>query len=342
MKIYSHKDNNTHQPLPYFSYGQMRDPLEVPKRLEELLKAAKALDIEVHEAKDFGINPILEVHDYGYIEFLKNGYDEWHSVEEDLGEQVQTGIYVPDNNPGLGIMAKAAKYQADDSAPIAQGSWNAIYWSAQTALTAADTLLNADVNQLEPQLCLSRPPGHHAGKSSAGGFCYVNNGSVIAQYLRQKFSKIAIIDTDMHHGQGVQEIFYDRNDVLYTSVHGSPINFYPAVTGHAHEKGVGEGYGFNINFPMPHGASEDDFMGYVDQALDAVALYNPDVVIHILGFDVYEEDPEARCSVTTKGFEILAQKMKALNKPLIVLVEGGYCLEKLNINLQSFLKGLKD
>ncbi|WP_019671903.1 histone deacetylase family protein [Psychrobacter lutiphocae] len=340
MKIYSHRDNNTHQPLPYFSYGQMREPLEIPQRLEELLKAPKALGLDVINAKDLGINPILEVHDYGYVEFLKNGYEEWKAVEEDLGAQVQTGIYVPDNNPGLGIMAKAAKYQADDSAPFGEGSWNTIYWSAQTALAAADALLNDKSNQSAIQVCLSRPPGHHAGKKSAGGFCYLNNGAIIAQYLRQKYAKIAIIDTDMHHGQGVQEIFYDRKDVLYTSVHGSPINFYPAVTGHEFEKGEGEGYGFNLNFPMPHGASEETFFKHVDQSIDAVKLYNPDVVIHILGFDVFEEDPEARCAVSTKGFEVLAQNMKAIDKSLIVLVEGGYTVDKLNINLQSFLKGL--
>lgn len=340
MRVYSHQDNNTHQPLPYFSYGQMRQPLEIPKRLDELLKAPKALGIEIIGAEDCGINPILDVHDYGYVEFLKNGYDEWRAIEEDLGDQVQTGIYVPNNNPGLGIMAKAAKYQSDDSAPIAQGSWNAIYWSAQTALTAAQALLKSDLNDNEIHICLSRPPGHHASKSSAGGFCYLNNAAIIAQYLLQTYSKIAIVDTDMHHGQGVQDIFYDRKDVLYTSVHGSPINFYPAVTGHEFEKGSGEGYGFNLNFPMPHGASETDFFSYVDQSLEAVKLYNPDVVVHILGFDVYEEDPETKCSVSTQGFEILAKKIKAINKPLIVLVEGGYYIEKLNQNMQSFLKGL--
>lgn len=110
------------------------------------------------------------MHDYGYVEFLKNGYEEWNAVEEDLGDQVQTGIYVPENNPGLGIMAKAVKYQADDSAPFAEGSWNAIYWSAQMALTAADALLSDESSQSAIQVGLSRPPGHHAGKKSTGGF----------------------------------------------------------------------------------------------------------------------------------------------------------------------------
>ncbi|MGB6824965.1 histone deacetylase family protein [Psychrobacter sp.] len=345
MKIYSHENLSLHRPLPYFSYGKMHEPLEIPERMVEFLKAPAALGLEVTTATDIGITPILAVHDFGYVEFLKHGYDEWMAVEEDLGAQVQTGIYVPYDNPGIGIMAKAAKYQADDSAPISEHSWTSIYWSAQTALNAAEALLNDKVTDAERadshiQLCFSRPPGHHARKSAAGGFCYLNNAAIIAEHLRQKYAKIAIIDTDMHHGQGIQEIFYDRKDVLYTSVHGDPVNFYPAVTGHAFEKGVGEGEGYNINFPMPHGTDEAGFFEYVDKSIEVMTLFDPDVIVHVLGFDVYENDPEARCAVSTEGFKVLAQRMKALNKPLIVLVEGGYYIQKLNDNLQAFLSGL--
>ena len=349
MKIYSHENLSLHRPLPYFSYGQMHEPLEIPERMTELLKAPAALGLEVTTATDIGIGPILAVHDFGYVEFLKHGYEEWLAVEEDLGAQVQTGVFVPYDNPGIGIMAKAAKYQADDSAPISEHSWTSIYWSAQTALNAAEALINQDTTQdthntthadNHIQLCFSRPPGHHARKSAAGGFCYLNNAAIIAEHLRQKYEKIAIIDTDMHHGQGIQEIFYDRSDVLYTSVHGSPINFYPAVTGHEFEKGYGAGYGYNINFPMAHGTDEAGFFAYVDKAIDTVTLYDPDVIVHVLGFDVYKDDPEARCAVSTEGFTRLAQKMVALDKPLIVLVEGGYYLPKLNDNLQAFLSGL--
>lgn len=340
MKIYSHPNLSLHRPLPYFSYGKMHDPLEVPERMTELLKAPEALGLTVTTAKDIGMTPILAVHDFGYVDFLKHGYDEWMAVEEDLGAQVQTGIFVPYDNPGIGIMAKAAKYQADDSAPISEHSWTSIYWSAQTALSSADALLDDVSTQSDVQLCFSRPPGHHARKSAAGGFCYLNNAAIIAEYLRQKYQKIAIIDTDMHHGQGIQEIFYNRRDVLYTSVHGSPINFYPAVTGHEHEKGAGEGEGYNINYPMPHGTDEVGFFNYVDQSIETVKLFDADVVIHVLGFDVYKDDPEAKCKVSTEGFKTLAQKLIALNKPVIVLVEGGYYLPKLNENLQSFLSGL--
>ena len=328
-----------HHPKSYFSRGKMRQPQEKPERLLELLKAPENLGLKVTTARDIGIEPILAIHDLDYVRFLKHSYDEWMAVEEDMGEEVQTTVYMPNNNFGLGILAKAAKYQADGSAPIGRHSWTSIYWSAQTALNAADALLNDESGQNNIQVCLTRPAGHHARKNAAGGFCYLNNAAIIAQHLRQKFQKIAIIDTDMHHGQGIQEIFYDRNDVLYTSVHGSPINFYPVVAGHEHEKGEGDGYGYNVNFPMSHGTDESGFFQFVDKAIETVKLFNPDVIVHVLGFDVYKDDPQAKCSVSTQGFKTLAQKLKVLDKPVIVLVEGGYCIEKLNENLQAFLSG---
>ncbi|KRG34549.1 MULTISPECIES: histone deacetylase family protein [unclassified Psychrobacter] len=343
MKIYNHENQMLHHPKSYFSRGKMRQPQEKPERLTELLKAPEALNLKITMAKEIGIAPILAVHDLGYVNFLKNAYSEWIAVDEDMGEEVQTTIYMPNNNDGLGILAKAAKYQADGSAPIGEHSWDSIYWSAQTALNAADCLLNdadhQNSNENKVQICLTRPAGHHARKSAAGGFCYLNNAAIIAEHLRQKFQKIAIIDTDMHHGQGIQELFYDRSDVLYTSVHGSPINFYPVVAGHEHERGVGAGYGYNINFPMPHGTDESGFFHYVDQSIDALKLFDPDVIVHVLGFDVYKDDPQAKCHVSTEGFKILAEKIQAINKPVIVLVEGGYCIEKLNENLQAFLSG---
>ena len=339
MRVYSHEKQMLHHPKSYFSRGKMRQPQEKPERLLELLKAPENLGLKVTTARDIGIEPILVIHDLDYVRFLKHSYDEWMAVEEDMGEEVQTTVYMPNNNFGLGILAKAAKYQADGSAPIGRHSWTSIYWSAQTALNAADALLNDESGQNNIQVCLTRPAGHHARKNAAGGFCYLNNAAIIAQHLRQKFQKIAIIDTDMHHGQGIQEIFYDRNDVLYTSVHGSPINFYPVVAGHEHEKGEGDGYGYNVNFPMSHGTDESGFFQFVDKAIETVKLFNPDVIVHVLGFDVYKDDPQAKCSVSTQGFKTLAQKLKVLDKPVIVLVEGGYCIEKLNENLQAFLSG---
>ena len=336
MKIYYHPLQMLHKPLSYFSRGKMRQPQEKPERMEAFLQAVEKSEYGLSEVSDFGISPITKVHDLGYVHFLKTAYQEWQALPEDMGEEVQTSVYVPDDSNSLiGVMAKAARYLADGSSPIGEHTWTSVYWSAQTSLTAAQGLLDGE----QQSVCLTRPAGHHARKDRAGGFCYLNNAAIAAEYLRTKYAKVAIIDTDMHHGQGIQEIFYERDDVLYASVHGSPVNFYPVVAGHENERGRGIGFMYNHNFPMPHGSSEQVFMDNVDKALDVVRTFAPDVVVHVLGFDVYVDDPQAKCAVSTQGFTELAAKIRGLGIPTMVLVEGGYLVEKLEDNLDAFIQG---
>ena len=336
MKIYYHPLQMLHKPLSYFSRGKMRQPQEKPERMEAFLQAVEKSEYGLSEVSDFGISPITKVHDLGYVHFLKTAYQEWQALPEDMGEEVQTSVYVPDDsNPLIGVMAKAARYLADGSSPIGEHTWTSVYWSAQTSLTAAQGLLDGE----QQSVCLTRPAGHHARKDRAGGFCYLNNAAIAAEHLRTKYAKVAIIDTDMHHGQGIQEIFYERDDVLYASVHGSPVNFYPVVAGHENERGRGNGFMYNHNFPMPHGSSEQVFMDNVDKALDVVRTFAPDVVVHVLGFDVYVDDPQAKCAVSTQGFTELAAKIRSLGIPTMVLVEGGYLVEKLEDNLDAFIQG---
>lgn len=336
MQIFFHPEQLKHRPLSYYSRGKMRQPQEKPERMYELLKAAEEMSLTVDTAQDFGTAPILDIHTPGYINFLKNAYQEWKALPEDWGDEVLSNIFIRENNREIGVLAKAAKYLADGSAPIGQDTWTSVYWSAQTALSCADALVKSNEDLM---IGLTRPAGHHARKDGAGGFCYINNAAVIAQYLRQHYKRVAIIDTDMHHGQGIQEIFYERSDVLYVSVHGDPTNFYPVVAGFADEYGEGAGYGYNKNFPMPHQSSEEAFFKYLDQAIDFVKLYQPDVVVHVMGFDVYVDDPQAKCSVSTSGFKTVAEKIKSLGAPTVSLIEGGYCIEKLGDNFKSFMSG---
>jgi acetoin utilization deacetylase AcuC-like enzyme len=183
---------------------------------------------------------------------------------------------------------------------------------------------------------LCRPPGHHARYDAAGGFCYINNAAVAAQVLRDGFQRVAVLDTDMHHGQGIQEIFYERDDVLYVSIHGDPTNFYPGVAGFAEERGKGAGEGFNLNLPMAHGASEALFFEKVERALSAVKDFSADVLVLSLGFDIYELDPQSKVAVTREGFARLGECIRALGLPSVIVQEGGYHLETLDSNAQAF------
>jgi acetoin utilization deacetylase AcuC-like enzyme len=246
-----------------------------------------------------------------------------------------SNVYVREGNPLRGVLGKAARYLADGSCPIGPDTWRSAYWSAQSAVASA-VAINKGAREA---YALCRPPGHHARAEAAGGFCYLNNAAVAAQVLRARFGRVAILDTDMHHGQGVQEIFYDRDDVLYVSIHGDPTNFYPVVAGYEEERGAGAGDGYNVNLPMPHGSGEEVFFDHLDSALRIVTRFQPDALVLALGFDIYKEDPQAMVAVTTEGFGRLGAAIGALNLPSVIVQEGGYHIDSLEANARSFFGG---
>jgi acetoin utilization deacetylase AcuC-like enzyme len=336
MKAFFHPSQDLHAPKSYFSRGKMREPQEVPGRTGPMLDGLKALGIKVLQPIDQGAGPISRVHDLGYLRFLESAHRRWIEME-DWGDEVMSNIFVRSPNSLRGVLAEAARYMADGSCPIGAKTWEAAYWSAQTALSAADALMGGE----PAAYAVCRPPGHHARRDAAGGFCYLNNAAIAAQHMTARFPRIAILDTDMHHGNGIQEIFYNRCDVLYISIHGDPTDFYPVVTGFEDERGEGQGFGYNINMPMPHGSSEEYFFDRVDDAMAAIRLFQPDAVLSVLGFDVYQNDIQAKVAVTAEGFARLGRRIASLGLPTLVVQEGGYDLEALSGNVQQFFKGLK-
>jgi len=335
MKCFYHPSQKLHYPKTYLSRGQMRKPQEIPDRVDAMLAGLKRLNLGVTEPQDFGMEPLLAVHDKGYLAFLKTAHQRWKEIPQDWGDEVMSNIYVRHPNPLRGILAEAARYLADGSCPIGEHTWTSSYWSAQSAVAGAEAILAGD----HKAYALCRPPGHHARHDAAGGFCYINSAAVAAQHLRSKFKRVAVLDTDMHHGQGVQEIFYARDDVLYVSVHGDPTNFYPVVAGFDDEQGEGAGKGFNHNLPMPHGASEQVFFESVDKAIETLNQFKPDAVVLALGFDVYKDDPQSLVAVTIEGFEKLGRIVSDLSLPTLVVQEGGYHLGDMADNTASFFSG---
>jgi acetoin utilization deacetylase AcuC-like enzyme len=335
MLTYFHPEQLLHHPRTYLSRGQMRSPQEVPERAARLVAAAKSLGFDVREPVDRGIAGIAAVHDTHYLRFLEEAHREWKTMPEDWGDEVMSNIYVRDPNPLRGVLAQAARYLADGSCPVGVNTWRSAYWSAQSALAAA-----AAVNDgAREAYALSRPPGHHARSDAAGGFCYLNNAAIAAQSLRGRHARVAILDTDMHHGQGVQEIFYDRDDVLYVSIHGDPTNFYPVVAGFEDEWGSAAGEGCNVNLPMPHGSDETVFFERLAQALGIVSRYQADALVVALGFDIYKDDPQSQVAVTTAGFGRLGAALGGLSLPTVIVQEGGYHLESLEANARAFFDG---
>jgi len=335
MKSFFHPKQQLHHPKTYFSRGQMRAPQEIPERSVQILKGLAALDLPVTQPVDAGMAPLLTVHDPKYLEFLQTAHTRWKEVGQDWGDEVIPNVFVREPNALRGILGEAGRYLADGSAAVGQHTWTSAYWGAQSAIAATRAVLGGDPSAY----ALCRPPGHHTRKDAAGGFCYINNAAIAAELLREKYKRIVILDTDMHHGQGIQEIFYGRDDVFYISVHGDPTNFYPATAGFDDETGVQQGEGFNLNLPMPHGASEKVFFDKVARALEALRAFNPDALVFSLGFDVYKDDPQSKVAVTTEGFGKLGNQIAELSLPTVIVQEGGYHFDTLAVNTTTFFKG---
>ncbi len=187
---------------------------------------------------------------------------------------------------------------------------------------------------------LCRPPGHHAGPDIAGGFCYLNNTAIAAEHLRQKYRSVAILDVDLHHGNGTQMAFYDRADVLTVSLHADPMRFYPFFWGHASERGEGAGLGYNLNLPLPRGTGDEIFLKTLDVSLERIQTFAPDALVIALGLDAYEGDPIAGLAVSTDGFRQIAEKISsAIRVPTVIVQEGGYPCPELSENLAAFIGG---
>lgn len=335
MKTYFHPEQLLHHPQTYLSRGQMRKPQEVPDRAVAILRGVNALGFEVQTPADHGMPPLQAVHTEPYLRFLETAYTEWKKMPADWGDEVISNIFVREPNALRGILAQAAAYLADGSCPVGKFTWRSAYWGAQCAVAATNAVLAGERHSY----ALCRPPGHHARAAAAGGFCYLNNSAIAAQHLRQKHARVAVFDADMHHGQGIQEIFYERDDVFYVSIHGDPTNFYPGVAGFADETGTGAGLGYNLNLPMPHGSSEAVFFEQVERALSAISAFKPDALVFSLGFDIYKEDPQSQVAVSGEGFHRLGQAVASLNLPTVYVQEGGYHIDALEHNTRQFFTG---
>jgi acetoin utilization deacetylase AcuC-like enzyme len=335
MRTYFHSDQLLHHPRVYLSRGRMRSPQEIPERAVRLVAACRSIGFDILEPADFGMAPIAAVHEANYLAFLNAAHREWKKMPEDWGDEVVSNVYVYEKNPLRGVLAQAARYLADGSCPVGAHTWRSAYWSAQSAIAAASAIKG----RCRQTYSLCRPPGHHARPDRAGGFCYLNNPAIAAEVLRRTHGRVAILDTDMHHGQGIQEIFYSRPDILYVSIHGDPTNFYPVVAGYEEERGEGAGVGFNVNLPMPHGSTEAVFFERVGEAFHELERFKPDALVLALGFDIYVDDPQSQVSVTTDGFERLGSAIGALDVPVVIVQEGGYHIESLEANARAFFGG---
>jgi acetoin utilization deacetylase AcuC-like enzyme len=336
MKAYLDDRQRAHDPRHFMASGTVLPNPEQPRRVEVLKAGAEAAGCTFAAPGDLGMGPAAAVHSAEYLTFLRTIHARWRRIP-DAGPEVIPNIH-PDRRGASyprSAVGQAGYHQADTACPISEGTWEAAYWSAQTALSAAAAVLAGE----GAAYALSRPPGHHAFADLAGGFCFLNNAAIAAEWLRAQGRRVAILDIDVHHGNGTQGIFYARADVLTVSLHADPVRFYPFFWGHAQERGEGAGLGANLNLPLPRGTGDDDYLRALDAALERVSDFGTDVLVIALGLDAHENDPLKGLAVTTPGFARIGAAIAATRLPLVLVQEGGYLSEDLGRNLTRFLEG---
>lgn len=339
MRVVFADKQKKHNPELFFASGTMAPNPEVPERADRLFAAAKSARLIPERPKDFGLGPVAAVHTQRYLHYFEEIYKRWSRIPGG-SDEVVPGIQPGARTGGYPRSAagQAGWHHSDTASPIGKNTWSSALWSANTAVHAAQMMLDGE------QSCyaLCRPPGHHASSEVAGGFCYLNNVAIAAQHLRSQHERIAILDVDVHHGNGTQEIFYARSDVLTISIHADPVRFYPFFWGYSEEMGEGDGLGYNLNLPMERGTKDDEFLQMLSKALERIATFQPGVLVVALGLDAHESDPFQGFAVTTDGFRRIGEHIGAANLPTLIVQEGGYLSDALGPNLAAVLNGFKN
>jgi acetoin utilization deacetylase AcuC-like enzyme len=322
--------------------GEIVPAFEMPSRAEYVRARVEAVGLgPILPPEEFGLDTARRVHDAAFVDFLPTVWDRWV-------ESGRSGTALPYTWPVRGLRGDAVPdvieaqlgfYSFDGGAGFVAGTWDAIKASHDVALTAARLVAGGE----RAAFALCRPPGHHAGSRFMGGYCYLNNAAIAAEWLRQNGAKtVSILDVDYHHGNGTQEIFYDRADVQVLNLHGDPKQEYPYFLGHADERGEGAGEGFNHNYPMPWGTGFDVWNAALDDACGRLAAYAPDVVVVSLGVDTFEKDPISKFRLTSDDYPKIGRRIAALGRPTLFVMEGGYAVEEIGINAAGVLTGFEE
>lgn len=310
-----------------------RGYVESPVRIKSILSELDKTDLFFKVMpKRFAEKWIREVHNADFVNYFKRV-----TLAMEPGRTLYPDVFPIRRmvKPPKKLLSRAGYYCIDVYSPINRNSYLAARGAVNCALTAADEILEGT----RISYALVRPPGHHADADSFGGFCYFNSTAIAANYL-SRYGKVAILDIDYHHGNGQQEIFYQRQSVLTVSIHADPDYEYPHFFGFKNEIGKGFGEGFNINYPLPQGVGGVLYLRVLKRALKNIRAYDPDFLVLALGFDTARGDPTGTWKLQKHDFRTAGKMIGALRTPVVVVQEGGYNIRNLGINARYFFDGL--
>lgn len=345
MKVVYTPAHLLHDPHVEFETSTAHAPWEHIGRAEAIRETLQAdQQFDFLEPSTWGTSPIEAVHNPGLVRFLAEGWRQYAAAHPGVREVVPDVFYRPALRDKMSagrepqaINGRVGYWCFETTTPLTEGTYQAALGAVDTALTSTRLVLDGEHHAYG----LCRPPGHHATADLYGGYCFFNNAAVAANYVATTTgSKVTVLDVDYHHGNGTQQIFYDRDDVQYVSLHGDPARAYPYSIGFADETGAGRGLGCNRNYPLPARADDDLFVATLADACEQVAAFDPALLIVSLGLDTYITDPICDLAVTTEGMRRSGAAVGELGMPTVVLQEGGYDVSALGANVHAWLSGL--
>lgn len=312
-----------------------RGYVESPVRVESILIRLQQSDLFAPvRVRHFPERLVTSVHDAGLVQFMKRCCD---GLPE--GKYVYPYVFPVRNaaRPPLELAIRSGYYCIDTFTPLHRQAYAVARQAVDAACTAAQCLLQG----YRLAYALVRPPGHHAERRVFGGFCYLNNTAIAAHWL-SGHGRVAVLDIDYHHGNGTQDIFYRRNDVLTLSLHGPPGLTYPYFSGFTEEKGEGAGKGFNRNFALPENLDGQGYRAVLRRALVMVERFRPAFLVVALGLDTSQADPTGSWSLRSLDFQKAGRLVGGLGLPTLVVQEGGYRVPALSAHALRFFIGLRE
>lgn len=333
--LYS-RNHLMHQPPFEVFNGDHDTAQEVPERIENIKNSLERANFQIQTLNSRLNKELLNrVHDIDYLEYIES-----QSTKLKINEYVYPSVhrfsrYIDPSLKKLGEISKRGLYVFDTYTPILPDTYQVAIDSASLAYEASERLIS-NPNEIFYAMC--RPPGHHAECSMAGGYCYINNAAIAAENL-SKSGRVAVLDIDFHHGNGTQDIFYNRDDVFTISIHANPHDKFPHFTGFSNETGIGKGNGANLNIPLPLGTDENSFTKSLKVALEKISVYTPEYLVIAFGADTHIKDPIGGFRLTTPYYSHISKMIKQLNTPTMIVQEGGYNSSFLGEVIVSFLSG---
>jgi len=320
MKIYYDRRHLFHLPMKELDNGEWIENPEKPERIETIRSALEGNGFVINEPRDYHVSHVFAVHTPEYVEWLK-----------------QKSMTV---SPKREYFPEVFGYDKlfDTGTPVTTGCYIASLAGVSTVLNCVDSLLEDET----VAYALCRPPGHHAGVATGGGYCYFNNAAIATKYYQKHIRGfVAILDLDFHHGNGTQEIFYYDDTVLYVSIHGDPRFFYPWISGNSWEIGEDSGEGFNVNFPLDGGIEGPEYIRTLTKALQEINDFSPDLLVVSLGTDTHAADGVGHFGLIDSDFSMIGKLVGEIETPKLIIQEGGYNPQANAVSVLNFIKALK-